>query len=117
MSTTQELVERLTEWANGCEREAAADVTSAIGFVARKEAVQLRAAALRLAELERENAALREALKPFAEYAAEQLANWIPPHVASDDATPVWGGSYNQECSVYIGDLRRAAALAGSGEK
>jgi hypothetical protein len=69
-----------------------------------------------IAALVAERDALREALKPFADYAVEQFAKWIPPNVASDDATPVWGSRFDQECSIYIGDLKRAAALA-QGEK
>jgi hypothetical protein len=58
----------------------------------------------RLSELERENAALREALKPFAELGATNWTlNECPPH---------------QTCDIEQADIHRArAALAGSGEK
>jgi hypothetical protein len=54
----------------------------------------------RIAELERENARLREALKPFVEKAGD-YRHEDPQHHGI----------------VLISDLRRAAALAGSGEK
>jgi hypothetical protein len=57
-------------------------------------------AAARLDELERENAVLKEALKPFAEKARD-YRHEDPAHHGI----------------VLISDLRRAAALAGSGEK
>jgi hypothetical protein len=57
----------------------------------------------RLAELERENARLREALKPFASVADAPFAQ----HYAAEDTV-----------GIKLGDLRRArAALAGSVEK
>jgi Mg2+ and Co2+ transporter CorA len=74
-----------------------------------------RSQAARLSELERENARMREALKPFAD-AADGLSErdydarvvaWI------GDAEPNNGGAYG----LHASDFRRAAALAGSGEK
>jgi len=53
MSTTSEIVERLKQSADSTD--------------SRTDAADFRAAALRLSELERENARLREALKPFAD--------------------------------------------------
>ncbi len=68
----------------------------------------------RLSELERENAALREALKPFI----RECRSWDDD--APDD-TEVWcsqGPGWEPIQSYFtLGDLRRAAALAGSGEK
>jgi len=67
----------------------------------------------RLSELERENAALREALKPFIR--AVQMAE-AKTYNRGDDPAP---DSYMAAPSlgITLGDLRRAAALAGSGEK
>ena len=67
-------------------------------------ALKLGLANERIAELERENAALREALKPFAELGATNWTlNECPPH---------------QTCDIEQADIHRArAALAGSGEK
>jgi cell shape-determining protein MreC len=88
MSATSELVERL---------EALAEVHFT------KDAKQLRAAALRLAELERENARLREALTFVVE---TRDCN----HLTSSDT---FRDYYAQSCPICKG----RAALAGSGEK
>ena len=78
-----------------------------------------RAAAARLDELERENAALREALKPFA----SEGARWHDSTTTPTEDEPLWISSYEtrrspDEAKFTLGDLRRArAALAGSGEK
>ncbi len=53
-----------------------------------------------------------EALEPFALHAAEQLDHYIPPAIAACDATPIWGGSFNERTEVTVGDLRRARAAA-----
>ena len=53
-----------------------------------------------------------EALTPFAKHAEVQFAKHLPPHVASDDATPVWGNSWDDDGDVTVGDLRRARAAA-----
>jgi hypothetical protein len=72
-------------------------------------------------ELERENAALREALKPFADEAANFACD------EDDGETFLIPNSHRLRIVEYegtitdsmmtIGDFRRAAALAGSGEK
>jgi hypothetical protein len=73
----------------------------------------------RLSELERENAALREALKPFA----SEGALWHDSTTTPTEDEPLWISSYEtrrspDEAKFTLGDLRRArAALAGSGEK
>ena len=53
-----------------------------------------------------------EALEPFAKHAEAQFAKYLPPHVASDDSTPVWGNSFEDDADVTVGDLRRARAAA-----
>jgi FtsZ-binding cell division protein ZapB len=89
MSTTSELVERLKAPANWMREERGEHWKNARGNYDRAPFE----AAARLDELERENAALREALKPFA---------W---------QTRV--SSLTEEVMI----LNARAALAGSGEK
>jgi hypothetical protein len=97
MSTTSELVK-------DCELVALSHDDSH----ERRTAYVLRAAAARLSELERENAALREALKPFA-------GLWLE---ADEDQRPSNPFYQRNEAIATYADLRRArAALAGSGEK
>jgi hypothetical protein len=73
----------------------------------------------RLAELERENARLREALKPFA----QEAVLWDDLPEPPDEDRKLWIGSHanrfmTDEARFSLADLRRArAALAGSGEK
>jgi hypothetical protein len=105
MSTTSELVERLRE---GVPFEPRGTFSGKLMFEA----------AARLDELERENARLREALKPFA---AEATA-WDDAHQPPPESEPLMIGCRRHystdEAAFTLGDLRRArAALAGSGEK
>jgi hypothetical protein len=117
MSTTPEqLAVELEDLANICAQDRWLVIADYVDDL-RAAAAMIRAAAARLDEAERENARLREALKPFAKHAVAQFAKHLPPHVASDDATPVWGNSLDDDADVTVGDLRRAAALAGTGEK
>jgi hypothetical protein len=89
---------------SGLEREAKA--------YARGRMDAQRAAAEKIDELERENARLREALKPFAEKAEKDISD----REFDDD---IYEAVYRHEAPhLTVGDLRRArAALAGSGEK
>ena len=110
MSTTQELVERL--------KHLDAD------------AADLRAAALRLAELERENAALRGVasnadrtmrfLKLVAsQRLSEQAREWYAGEFG-EEGEPDFEGAYDsfiQDARNILNDSVRAPALAGSGEK
>jgi hypothetical protein len=113
MSTTQELVE-------DCELVA----LSHDGRHERRTAYVLRAAAARLSELERENARLREALKPFADYAKAYDEYSLAQFGLIELDTHVMGNVHRgnpghpKDVVIIAGDLRRArAALAGSGEK
>ena len=67
----------------------------------------------RLSELERENARMREALKPFIR--ATQMAEWNTYNRGNDPAPD--SHMSVPSLGLTLGDLRRAAALAGSGEK
>ena len=143
MSTTQELVERLqnvSEWKQIVERHRRITDDPAISYVlqdgtrvhedenviAKLAASFFRAlegaadtasaAAERLDELERENARMREALKPFA----SEGALWHDSTTTPTEDEPLWISSYEtrrspDEAKFTLGDLRRArAALAGS---
>jgi len=70
----------------------------------------LRAAAIRLEELERENARLREALKPFADEGEQRLES-----LGTEDAKRLLGISLTGLMVEHLNAAR--AALAGSGEK
>jgi hypothetical protein len=75
----------------------------------------LRAAALRLDELERENARMRAALEPFANVAAHDIGD---DETDRDAFRPFSNPKWAAAPLLTVGDLRRArAALAGSGEK
>ena len=89
MRTTSEIVERLNELAQN-EAEC--------GFMT--EAYDLRAAADRLAELERENARLREAV--------QKIHNHLSDYIDAKKTVDV---------SIAVAFETGRAALAGSGEK
>ena len=79
-----------------------------------ERAALLLVASNHIKALESRVGVLEGALEPFAAHAAEQLDHYIPPAVAADDATPIWGGSYNDRTEVTVGDFKRArAALVG----
>jgi len=60
-------------------------------------------------------AELREALRPFADYAAFALEKELPQSVANDDATPIWTTAYNDDsCDICVGDLRQARRALAS---
>lgn len=59
---------------------------------------------------------MEAALKPFAEYADDQLERRLPRQIASDDATPMWGDTYMGEPQVTVGDLRKARAALAKAE-
>jgi hypothetical protein len=78
----------------------------------------------RLDELERENAALKAALKPFAEMCGELGASVRDETVFSaqtNSSDTPFGSASSSDLVLFrpftMGDIRRAAALAGSGEK
>jgi hypothetical protein len=89
MSTTSEIVERLK-----------ALVYRDVPWSHSYAVTTMSEAAEKIAELERENARMRAALEPFVEKARD-YRHEDPAHHGI----------------VLISDLRRAAALAGSGEK
>lgn len=63
---------------------------------------------------------LREALEPFAKWAAWELDYNMPRAVAEDDSTPVAGGAeWNDERFpvVFVGDLKRARAALHTEEE
>jgi hypothetical protein len=103
--------ERLTPLTQGEYRKEARAALSAFPLAEANTA--------RLSELERENARLREALKPFA----SEGALWHDSTTTPTEDEPLWISSYEtrrspDEAKFTLGDLRRArAALAGSGEK
>jgi hypothetical protein len=73
----------------------------------------LRAAAARLDELERENAALREALKPFAAMADNWSQNFNDTQGFSTMPLPNYrAGDMQFQAEYTMGDLRRARAAA-----
>jgi len=114
MSTMSELAKRLdgmfVRFATETEDEAAI-----------RRVATAREAAKHIDELERENAVLREALKPFVDEAANFACD------EDDGETFLIPNSHRlriveyegtiTESMMTIGDFRRAAALAGSGEK
>lgn len=62
-----------------------------------------------LADLQRENAALKKALAPFVEVAAWKLDFDLPRGITEDDTSPVWGGDeYEGKPCIYVGDLKAA---------
>ena len=113
MSTTAEIIAKLE--AEAFDAEEMARVWGGESQCA----PPLRAAAARLSELERENAALREALKPFASQ-CDQWAYRLPDTQGFGLiclSSPA-DGDIVMDADITMGDLRRArAALAGSGEK
>ncbi len=139
MSTTSELVERLrgiAEWTAIIEQHrrktddpsityvlkdgtriheddsSIAKLAASLSRVLEDAAVKAGEGAARLDELERENAALREALKPFAEMnivSFGQRRQGMGPYLTS-----VWFDGYSTPVEKH---QRARAALAGSGEK
>jgi len=75
----------------------------------------LRAAAARLAELERENAALREALKPFG----DEWQYWKDDADVAEQGYLIVsdGDGTLSPANIPVAAFQTAAALAGSGEK
>jgi hypothetical protein len=102
MSTTSDLAKWL---------RMVADSDAASSYTNRAE--HMRAAAARLDELERENARMREALRPFADW-ADHHRDITYDHYVPECEIDGPGHSL----TITLGDFRKArASLAGSGEK
>jgi hypothetical protein len=113
MSTTAEIIAKLEAEAFDAEE------TARLWGGESQCAPPLRAAAARLDELERENARLRAALEPFVKWhRIRETQGGLTGAPNHPDDTPIFmAASIAGEQCITIGDLRRAAALTGSGEK
>jgi hypothetical protein len=109
MSTTSELVERLKARLERVQH------TGARGYHLPVDAKLDRAAAIRLDELERENARLREALKPFG----DEWQYWKDDADIAEQGYLIVGNGDGtlSPANIPIAAFQTAAALAGSGEK
>jgi hypothetical protein len=115
VSTTSELVERLKSLADVIPLRTPNAYTAGDIDVLFYAAASLQ----KIDELERENARMRAALEPFVKWhrirETQGGMTGAPNH---PDDTPIFmAASTAGEQYITLGDLRRAAALAGSGEK